>query len=68
MGLGSEFVSILKDTVRLTDAVERLNASNAKLQDRVDSINDRVIRLETRLDTYVEVASRNRLTQVTTKE
>ncbi len=56
MGLGSEFLSILKDTVKLTDAVERLNTANMKLQGKVDDINDRLIRVETRLDTYVEIA------------
>ena len=60
MGLGTEFLSILKDTVRLTDSVERLNVANGKLQDKVDSIGDRVLKLETRLNTYVEIASRNR--------
>lgn len=61
MGLGSDFLSILKDTVKLTDSVERLNASNAKLQVKVEGINERVIKLETRLDTYVEIANSNRL-------
>ncbi|OOZ33976.1 hypothetical protein [Solemya velesiana gill symbiont] len=61
MGLGKEFMSILKDTVKLTDSVERLNTANAKLQEKVESIDGRVIRLETRLDTYVEIANRNRL-------
>jgi predicted RNase H-like nuclease (RuvC/YqgF family) len=61
MGLGSDFLSILKDTVKLTDAVERLNTANAKLQDKVESINERVIKLETRLDTYVEIAKNNRI-------
>lgn len=56
MGLGSEFLNILKDTVKLTDSVERLNTANMKLQDKVDDINGRLIRVETRLDTYVEVA------------
>ena len=56
MGLGSEFLNILKDTVKLTDSVERLNTANMKLQNKVDDINDRLIRVETRLDTYVEVA------------
>ena len=61
MGLGADFLSILKDTVKLTDSVERLNVANSKLQDKVDEINNRVIKLETRLDTYVEIASRNRI-------
>lgn len=61
MGLGSDVLSILKDTVRLTDSVERLNTANNRLQGKVDGINERVIRLEARLDTYVEIASKNRL-------
>jgi hypothetical protein len=61
MGLGSDFLSILKDTVRLTDSVERLNTVNSKLQGKVDGVNERVIRLETRLDTYGGITSKNRL-------
>jgi len=61
MGLGKEFMSILKDTVKLTDSVERLNTANMKLQEKVEGIDGRVIRLETRLDTYVEIANHNRL-------
>ncbi|MCU7816393.1 MAG: hypothetical protein KZQ89_13270 [Candidatus Thiodiazotropha sp. (ex Lucinoma kastoroae)] len=61
MGLGSEFLSILKDTVKLTDSVERLNTAHTKLQEKVEGINERVIKLETRLDTYVEIAKSNRI-------
>lgn len=61
MGLGSDFMSILKDTIKLTDSVERLNAANARLQHKVEEINERVIKLEARLDTYVEIAKANRL-------
>lgn len=61
MGLGADFLSILKDTIKLTDSVERLNAANGQLQDKVEKINERVIKLETRLDTYVEIAQANRL-------
>ncbi len=60
MSLSGDFLSILKDTVKLTDSVERLNSANIKLQDRVDSMSDRVLRLETRLDTYVEIAGRSK--------
>lgn len=63
MGLGAEFLGILKDTVRLTDSVERLNTANSKLQDKVDNIGDRVLKLETRLDTYVEIAGKNRISK-----
>jgi uncharacterized protein YlxW (UPF0749 family) len=61
MGLGSDFLSILKDTVKLTDSVERLNTANTKLQEKVENINERVIKLETRLDTYVEIAKTKRI-------
>ncbi|MEW8492524.1 MAG: hypothetical protein AB2604_01880 [Candidatus Thiodiazotropha taylori] len=61
MGLGSDFLSILKDTVRLTDSVERLNTANTKLHEKVDSMNERLIKLETRLDTYVEIAKVKKL-------
>ena len=64
MGLGADFLEILKDTVKLTDSVERLNAANTKLQDKVEGINERVIKLETRLDTYVEIAQANRLDKI----
>ena len=60
MTLGGDFVTILKDTVKLTDSVERLNSVNIKLQDRVDGISDRVLRLETRLDTYAKIAGRTK--------
>ena len=61
MGLGSEFLSILQDTVTLADAVERANIASAKLQEKVDDMNLRLVRVETRLDTYVEIANSNRL-------
>ena len=61
MGLGSEFLSILQDTVKLADAVERANIASAKLQEKVDDMNLRLVGVETRLDTYVEIAISNRL-------
>jgi len=61
MGLGSEFLSILQDTVKLADAVERANIASAKLQEKVDDMNLRLVGVETRLDTYVEIANSNRL-------
>ena len=57
MSLGSDFMSILKDTIKLTDSVDRLNGANNKLQDKMGDLSDRVLKLETRLDTYVEIAS-----------
>ena len=59
MSLGSDFMSILKDTIKLTDSVDRLNGANNKLQDQMGDLSDRVLKLETRLDTYVEIASRS---------
>jgi hypothetical protein len=47
--------------VKLTDSVERLNTANTKLQDKVESIHKRAIKLETRLDTYLEIAKSNRI-------
>ena len=60
MGLGANVLQMLKDTVKLTDSVERLNVANADLRSRLDTLNERVIRLESRLDTYVEIARLNR--------
>lgn len=60
MGLGTDVLYILKNTVKLTDSVERLNAANTELRSRVDTLNERVVRLESRLDTYVEIARLNR--------
>ncbi len=55
MGLGSEFITILKDTVKLTDSVERLNGAVVELTRDVKHIDNRVVRLET----LVEVAKAN---------
>ncbi len=50
---------ILLDTLRLTDEVKRLNVQTEKLSDVTIDIDKRVVRLEARLDTYVEVAQNN---------
>jgi len=47
MGLGSEFFAMLKDTVKLTDAVERLNKSVTSLSTDVKDIDKRLVRIET---------------------
>lgn len=52
MGLGVEFLNILKDSVKLTDSVERLNNAVAGLTNDVQTIDKRLVRLET----LVEVA------------
>ena len=54
MGLGSDFLTILKDSVKLTDAVERLNNAVGGLKDDVHSIDKRLVRLET----MVEIAQK----------
>jgi hypothetical protein len=59
------FLSILRDTVILTDSAERLNTANAKPQDKIEGINERVIELVTRPDTYVEIAKSNRIVPTT---
>jgi len=61
MGLGSEFLNILKDTVKLTGSVERLNSASSKLQEQVLDIDKRVVRLET----FVEVAKFNGQNKIT---
>ena len=50
MGLGAEFFSILKDTVKLTDAVERLNGAVTILSSDVKEIDKRVVRIETMIE------------------
>jgi len=50
MGLGTEFLNILKDTVKLTDSVERLNNAVIGLTDDVKDIDKRVVRLETMVE------------------
>ena len=47
MGLGAEFLKILKDTVKLTDSVERLNRANENLQGKIEQLDKRLVRLET---------------------
>ena len=54
MGLGSDFLSILKDSVKLTDSVERLNDAVGDLKDDVHGIDKRLVRLET----MVEIAQK----------
>ena len=54
MGLGSDFLSILKDSIKLTDSVERLNDAVGGLKDDVHGIDKRLVRLET----MVEIAQK----------
>ncbi len=61
MGLGSEFLNILKDTVKLTGSVERLNSASSTLEEQVLDIDKRVVRLET----FIEVAKFNGQNQIT---
>ncbi len=50
MGLGADFLSILKDSIKLTDSVERLNDAVGGLKDDVHSIDKRLVRLETMVE------------------
>ncbi len=61
MGIGKDFIGVLKDVVKLTDAVDGLKETNKELKNRVEHIHERVIVLETRLNTYVEIAQSNRI-------
>ena len=61
MGLGSEFLNILKDTVKLTVSVERLNSANTKLTDQVLDIDKRVVRLEAMVEIAQYQAGQNKI-------
>ncbi len=61
MSLMKDFLAIIHNIAKLTNSVEQLSKANTKLQDKVADIDGRVIRLETRLDTYVEIAKASRL-------
>ena len=50
MGLGIEFLNILKDSVKLTDSVERLDNAVSGLKDDVIGIDKRLVRLETMVE------------------
>lgn len=50
MGLGVEFLNILKDSVKLTDSVERLDHAVSGLKDDVIGIDKRLVRLETMVE------------------
>lgn len=50
MGLGAEFLNILKDSVVLTDAVERLDNAVSGLKDDVIDIDKRLVRIETMVE------------------
>jgi len=47
--------SVLKDVLVLTEEVKRLNANTSKLADKVESIDKRLVRIET----MVEIAKVN---------
>jgi tetrahydromethanopterin S-methyltransferase subunit G len=46
MGASSIF-SVLKDVLLLTEEVKRLNANTVKFADKVESIDKRLVRIET---------------------
>ena len=50
MGLGVEFLNILKDAVKLTNSVERLDNAVSGLKDDVVNIDKRLVRIETMVE------------------
>jgi hypothetical protein len=46
----STFFSVLKDTLLLTEEVKRLNANTGKLADKVESMDMRLVRIETMIE------------------
>jgi SMC interacting uncharacterized protein involved in chromosome segregation len=51
----SSIIGILKDVLTLTEEVKRLNTNTAKLADKVEGIDRRLVRIET----LIEVAKVN---------
>jgi hypothetical protein len=50
MSLSDKFFGILKDSVKLTDSVERLNSTVEDLKSDVHDIDKRMVRLETMVE------------------
>ena len=61
MGLMADFLAIAQNTAKLKNSIKHFNKANTRLQDKIADIHERVVRLEARLDTYVEVARHDRL-------
>jgi hypothetical protein len=52
----ASWTDMLMNILKLTDEVKRMNRDIERVETTITNINERVIRVETRLDTYVEVA------------
>jgi hypothetical protein len=52
----ASWTDMLLNVLKLTDQVKHMNRDIERVETKMTSINERVIRIETRLDTYVEVS------------
>lgn len=52
----ASWTDMLMNILKLTDEVKRMNRDIERVETKMSNINERVIRVETRLDTYVEVS------------
>lgn len=51
---------MLLDVLKLTDEVKTMNRDIERVEERLYDVDKRVVKLESRLDTYVEVAKLNK--------
>ena len=56
----ASWTDMLLNVLKLTDQVKHMNRDIERVETKMTSINERVIRIETRLDTYVEVSKLTR--------
>lgn len=51
---------MLLDVLKLTDEVKQMNRDMKRVEDRLIDVDKRVVKVEARLDTYVEIARLNK--------
>ena len=51
---------MLLDVLKLTDEVKQMNRDMERVEDRLIDVDKRVVKVESRLDTYVEIARLNK--------
>ena len=51
---------MLLDVLKLTDEVKQMNRDMERVEDRLIDVGKRVVKVEARLDTYVEIARLNK--------
>ncbi|MDF1690711.1 MAG: hypothetical protein P1U57_13495 [Oleibacter sp.] len=51
---------MLLDVLKLTDEVKQMNRDMERVEDRLIDVDKRVVKVEARLDTYVEIARLNK--------